>query len=268
MTANSATRMRSTASNRQARARCTASQTSAGDAAGDQRRIECPPPPQHLGRRFRSSVGRRSAVRACQGFACLFRRVEDIAGWRPSHNEIVGCERGLIGDAEQSALVYRRRPGRAAGGGGRRSRARRGAGARAVWRDQPRHRAARLCRPGARERVSTHARAIHGRGVSRFRSNTVTRPSAGSRTVRRSCGRRTVFALHPHQSLFTVPATAVLPCPTTYRRRARCSRQIWRPRSTRCGMARPDRPIASPSSAAAWSACWSGICARDCRELT
>ena len=65
---------------------------------------------------------------------------------------------------------------------------------------------------------------------------------------------RTVFSLHPHQSMFNrAGGRGRRPFPTTCRRSARCWPPIWRPRSTRSGTARLVRPIASPSSAAAWS---------------
>ena len=68
---------------------------------------------------------------------------------------------------------------------------------------------------------------------------------------------RDVFALHPHQTLFNVPASAVAVLPDDVPPRARCSPPTWRPRSMPCGTPRPDRPTASPSSAPAWSARWS-----------
>ena len=61
-------------------------------------------------------------------------------------------------------------------------------------------------------------------------------------------GRR-VFALHPHQTRYVVPAAAVHPSPTACRRGARCSRRTSRPRSTRRGT-----PPWPPAAAWRWSA--------------
>ena len=57
-------------------------------------------------------------------------------------------------------------------------------------------------------------------------------------------------------------------CPATFRCRARCWPPTWRPRSTRPGMRRPARPGASRWSAPAWSARWSGFCARASKART
>ena len=48
---------------------------------------------------------------------------------------------------------------------------------------------------------------------SRSRSNMVTRRSGGSRPDRTRLIGRNVFALHPHQTVFDVPADAVVPVP-------------------------------------------------------
>ena len=116
---------------------------------------------------------------------------------------------------------------------------RRGAGAGALRRHQPRHRAAGPCRPGAGERARAHARALHGRRVSvsgqvRLRHGRAGRGRAGG----------------PARSARLLPASApervhasgrggVSRSRATSRRSAPCSRPIWRPRSTPCGMARP-----------------------------
>src|SRR5262249_52900220 len=76
---------------------------------------------------------------------------------------------------------------------------------------------------------------------------------------------RTVFSLHPHQSLFTAPAEALLPPPPHVSPPAApCSRPTWRPRSTRCGTARRWPPIVSPSWEAGSWASSSLSCARGC----
>ena len=74
---------------------------------------------------------------------------------------------------------------------------------------------------------------------------------------------RTVFCLHPHQTEYVVPASAVFACPTTSRRRGRCSPAPSRRRSTRCGTparcpATASRWSARAWSAAAWRGCWRG----------
>ena len=207
-------------------------------------------------------------VRACNGLACLFGRFEDIAGAVGSCSAQTNAGRTAEvdqRDAGQGALVCRRRPGRDARGAGGRARSGRGAGAGAVRRDQPRHRAAGPCRPGAGERARAHARAVHGRRVSVPGEVRLCHGRAGRGRPGRAAD-RTVFALHPHQSrLHACRPTPWFPCPATSRRRAPCSPPTWRPRSMRSGTARPARPTASPSSAAAWWGCWSPICARGCR---
>ena len=67
--------------------------------------------------------------------------------------------------ASEGSLVRRKRAGRTARRGGRRAGRRRAARARALWRRQPRHRAAGLRRARAGERIRTHACAVHGRRV-------------------------------------------------------------------------------------------------------
>ena len=91
---------------------------------------------------------------------------------------------------------------------------------------------------------------------------TVGRVEAGPAELRG----RVVFSLHPHQSLFTLPADAVFPLPEGVTPSVPCSPPIWKPRSMRSGTARPARPIASPSWAAGWLACWWHICAPGCRR--
>ena len=109
-------------------------------------------------------------------------------------------------------MVREPRPLRAAAGAGCAAAIRRGAGARALWRDQPRHRAARPRRPGAGQRAPADARAVHGRCVSvpgeirlRHRGKGRGRPS--------ELVDRIVFSLHPHQTRFNLPAAAAFPVP-------------------------------------------------------
>ena len=71
---------------------------------------------------------------------------------------------------------------------------------------------------------------------------------------------RTVFCLYPHQTAYVVPAGAVPSCPTTCRRRGRCSPAPWRPPSTRCGTPHRCSATGSPSSVPAWSAAASRGC--------
>ena len=88
--------------------------------------------------------------------------------------------------------------------------------------------------------VRAHARAVHGRRISVSRSSTATSSSAGSRTGPRDLSGRTVFALHPHQNLFTrAGSRRSCRCRTACRHRARCSPPTWRPRSMRMWDAAP-----------------------------
>ena len=79
--------------------------------------------------------------------------------------------------------------------------------------DQPRHRTPRSSRPGAGERIRPHARprswAGHFPFPVKYGYATVGRVEAGMDALRG----RNVFALHPHQSLFNLPAEAVFPIP-------------------------------------------------------
>ena len=72
---------------------------------------------------------------------------------------------------------------------------------------------------------------------------------------------RIVFALHPHQSIFNVPAEAIVPIPDRCRPPARFSPPTWKQRSMRCGMHGLLRPTGLPLSARVWSARWSPGCA-------
>ena len=58
---------------------------------------------------------------------------------------------------------------------------------------------------------------------------------------------RIVFSLHPHQSLFTVLADAVIPVPERVPARRAVLAANMKRRSTRCGTARPAPPTASRS---------------------
>ena len=103
-----------------------------------------------------------------------------------------------------------------------------------------------------------HARAASWRATFPFPVKYGYATVGASRTGRRICAGETVFALHPHQSLFNISGRAALSSsPTASRRSAPCWRQTWRPRSTRSGMRRRARPTGSQSSAPAWSARWS-----------
>ena len=103
-------------------------------------------------------------------------------------------------------------PGRNPAGTAAAARGRPCPGARHIQRDQPGHRGADRRRPRARKRIPAHARALHGRQL----------PVPGEiwlRHGRRGRGRadalvgRNVFALHPHQTMFDLPAEAVVPLP-------------------------------------------------------
>ena len=67
-------------------------------------------------------------------------------------------------------------------------------------------------RPGAGERVRAHARAFHGRRVSVPGEIRLCHGRRGRSRTGRTAGPRG-FRLHPHQSLFTVPADAVFAVP-------------------------------------------------------
>ena len=113
---------------------------------------------------------------------------------------------------------------------------------RALWRHQPRHRAAGLRRPGAGERIRPHARAVHGRRLPVSGEIRLCDRWRGSRRAGDLVG-RIGFALHPHQTVFTVPAETVGCCPRRAAARARARRQHGDGAQRRVGCrARPGRP--------------------------
>ena len=80
--------------------------------------------------------------------------------------------------------------------------------------------------------------------------------SAGSRLDRADLAGRIVFALHPHQSLFDVPAEAVVPLPDGVPPARAVLAANMETALNAVWDAAPGRPTASPLSARAWSARW------------
>ena len=73
---------------------------------------------------------------------------------------------------------------------------------------------------------------------------------------------RNVFALHPHQTLFDVPAEAAVPVPEDVPAARAVLAANMETALNAAGMRRPGRTAASPWSAPAWSARWSASSAR------
>ena len=86
------------------------------------------------------------------------------------------------------------------------------------------------------------------------------RPDRG-RPERICAGARSSRCIRTRTCSTSPASAAIVAAGSICRRNARCWPPIWRPRSTPSGMRRPDRPIASPSSAPAWSARWLRISA-------
>ena len=72
---------------------------------------------------------------------------------------------------------------------------------------------------------------------------------------------RIVFVLHPHQSLFNVPSSAVVALPDGVPPTRAVLAANMETALNAVWDAAPGRPTASPLSAPAWSARWSPFCA-------
>ena len=179
----------------------------------------------------RSSM--RDAVYCLRGYEDIARAaadspIRDATAWRDQPD-----------DEAPGALVCRARAAPNCARRRCRARGRRRARARALRRDQPRHRT-RWCSPGACRRANSSACARRSWAARfRFRSNMATPRSAASRTGRQLRG-RTVFALHPHQSVSRCRPRPLCRCPTTCRR-ARGARRQYGDRAQR-GLGRRARP--------------------------
>ena len=116
--------------------------------------------------------------------------------------------------------------------------------------------------PRARERIPAHARAVHGRHFPfpvKYGYATVGEVEAGPAAL---IGRN-VFALHPHQTIFDLPAEAVVPVPGDIPlSRAVLAANVETALNADMGRRRRALPGASRSSARAWSARWSAFSAR------
>ena len=81
---------------------------------------------------------------------------------------------------------------------------------RALRRAQPRHRGAGAWPDGCRRANSSACARRSWPAIFRFRSNTATPRSAEIEDGPEDLRGRTVFTLHPHQSLFNIPASAAV----------------------------------------------------------
>ena len=133
--------------------------------------------------------------------------------------------------------------------------------ARALRRGQPRHRRLGSCRAGAGERIRSHARTHDGRSVSVPGQVRLRHGRAGRGRPRLKLRGRTVFSLHPHQSMFNVPADAVTVVPDNVPPARAVMAPIWRRRSTRSGTAPGPADRIAVVGGACWD-CWSPISAR------
>ena len=101
-------------------------------------------------------------------------------------------------------------------------------------------------------------RAVHGRRLPVSGEIRLRRPSAGSRTgPAELAGRNGLRPATRIRACSMSRPSAVVPVPEGVPPSGRCWPPIWRPRLTRSGMPRRDRPSGSRWSAAAWSAPWS-----------
>ncbi len=154
---------------------------------------------------------------------------------------------------------------RAAAGAAAAAEARRGAGAHAVQRHQPRHGAAGVQRGRRPKRVGAHAWAQPGGRVPVSRQIRLLRdrrcrggPGRAGRAAPCSACIRT-------RTSSSCRSRAWCRCRTACRRGGRRWPPTWRRRSTRSGTRAPARATASSSWGPAWWGCWSRPWRRGCR---